>query len=163
MGQPLLCEENVVAGLQAVDNETALRQLVETLPAWRIDPATRERILGLVLLRERLGTTAIGHGIALPHCFSPDVTKPMVVFGVSPCGIPYPSLDGHLVHFIFLLILPQSEAAQQMKCTILQNIKWLLCDRFLQEKLMKAGSAPEIFALLSPHSECGSILSKTAW
>lgn len=162
MGQPLLREENIVACLKAVDVETAFRQLMEILPVWKMDPSSKERVLERLLLRERVGTTAIGQGIALPHCFSPDVTEPVVVFGVSSEGIPYPSLDGRPVHFVFLLILPQNEAAQQMKCEILQNIKWLLCDRFLQERLKAVQSASEVFALLSPNTEHETVLIKTS-
>lgn len=157
-----LREEDVVADLRAADSEDALRKLVNALPAWRADQVTKDRIWESLVVRERLGTTAIGRGIALPHCFSPDVTDPMVVFGVSPEGIPYSSLDGCPVHFIFVLILPQTESAERTKREILQNIKWFLFDRFLQERLKMARAAHEIFALLSLNPERETVLSKAA-
>ena len=111
MGRPLLCEEHIVAGLDALNREDALRKMVDALPAWTLMGIGKKKVLELLVLRERIGTTAIGQGIALPHCFSSEVHEPVVAFGVSPEGIPYPSLDGRPVHFIFMLILPQNEAS----------------------------------------------------
>lgn len=149
MKPPLLREDHIAVGLQADCSEEVLRQLVDAIPAWKIDAASKTRIWKQLVVRERVGTTAIGRGIALPHCSSPDVNAPLVVFGVSSDGVPYEALDGRPVHFIFALILPQDDSAERMKRDILQNIKWLLCDRNLQERLKSAHSAHEVFALLT--------------
>jgi len=145
-----LREENIIAGLEASDREEALRKVIDLLPAWGLKGIEKQKVFELLLLREQFGTTAIGHGIALPHCFSPEVQEPIVAFAVSPDGVSFPSLDGRLVHFIFLLILPQNEAAEQRKREILQKIKWFLDDRFLQDRLRIARSAHEIYQLLVP-------------
>ena len=129
-------------------SEDALKQIVDILPAWRLRGIEKQKILELLILREQIGTTAIGHGIALPHCFSPEVHEPIVAFGVSPSGIPFPSLDGRPVHFVFALILPQNEEAQCQKRQILQNIKWSLWDRSMQERLKAAHTAFEIHQLI---------------
>jgi mannitol/fructose-specific phosphotransferase system IIA component (Ntr-type) len=146
---PLLSEENIISGLDALDHEDALKKVVNALPDWSLPGNEKSKILELLLLREQIGTTAIGQGIALPHCFSPLVRKPLIAFAVSPEGISYPSLDGSLVHFIFLLILPSSETAERQKRQILQNIKWILCDRFMQERLKAAQTAAEIHQLIT--------------
>ena len=153
MGLPLLREENIVAGLDALNREDALEKIVDALPVWSLKGMEKQKILKLLLLREQLGTTAVGHGIALPHCFSHDVHEPIVAFGVSPEGISYPSLDGRPVHFVFLLILPQGEAAERQKQQILQNIKWSLCDRAMRERLRAARSASEIHQLIVPEPQ----------
>jgi len=153
MGHLLLDEESIVAGLEALNREDALRKIVDVLPAWRLQGIERQRLLELLILREQIGTTAIGQGIALPHCFSPQVNEPVVAFGVSPGGVPFPSLDGRLVHFIFVLILPQNEAAERQKRQILQNIKWSLCDRSMQERLKAARTASEIHQLIVPEPQ----------
>ena len=113
----------------------------------------KQKILELLLLREEIGTTAIGHGIALPHCFSSEVSDPIVAFGVSPRGISYPSLDGRPVHFVFMLILPKNESSERLKRQILQNIKWFLCDRSMRERLKAARNAAEIHQLIVPETE----------
>ena len=153
MGQLLLHEDNIVVGLDARNHEDALKKIVDALPAWSLQGIEKEKILQLLILRERIGTTAIGHGIALPHCFSPEVHEPIMAFGVSPAGIPFPSLDARPVHFIFILILPQNETAEFQKRKILQNIKWFLCDRSMQERLKRAYTASEIHQLIVPEAQ----------
>ena len=153
MGHPLLLEENIVAGLDALNCEDALSKIVNALPAWSLRGLERRKILELLLLREQVGTTAIGQGIALPHCFSSEVDAPILAFGVSPRGISYPSLDGRPVHFIFMLILPVGEAAERLKRQILQNIKWSLCDRSMRERLRATQSASEIHQLIVPQAD----------
>jgi len=153
MGHLLLHEENIVAGLDALNFKEALGKIVEALPGWGLQGIDKQKILELLILREQIGTTAIGHGIALPHCFSPEVHEPIVAFGVSPSGVPFPSLDGRPVHFIFLLILPQKDAAEHQKRKILQDIKWLLCDRSMQERLKGARTASDIYQLIVPEPQ----------
>ncbi|OGX11350.1 MAG: hypothetical protein A2351_03360 [Omnitrophica bacterium RIFOXYB12_FULL_50_7] len=148
MGYLLLHEENIVVGLDALNHEDALKKIVDVLPGWSLQGIEKQKILELLILRERIGTTAIGHGIALPHCFSSEVHEPIVAFGVSSSGVPFPSLDGRPVHFIFVLILPRNDAAERQKRQILQNIKWSLCDRYLQERLKGAQTASEIHRLI---------------
>ncbi len=159
MGHLLLREENIVAGIDAIDREDALAKIVDALPAWSLRETEKQKILHLLLLREQVGTTAIGQGIALPHCFSSEVFEPVVAFGVSPDGIPYPSLDGRPVHFIFVLILPQNEGAERQKRQILQNIKWALCDRYMQERLKRAQTASEIYQLIVPEGQRVPVLA----
>ena len=153
MGHLLLHEENIVAGLDALNREDALKKIVDAMPAWSLQGIEKQKILELLILREQIGTTAIGHGIALPHCFSPKVHEPIVAFGVSPAGVPFSSLDGRPVHFIFVLILPQNDAAERQKRQILQNIKWSLCDRYMQERLKAAHTASEIHQLIVPKTQ----------
>lgn len=153
MGHLLLREENIVAGLDALNPEDALKKIVDALPGWSLPEIEKQKILELLILREQIGTTAIGQGIALPHCFYSGVHEPVVAFGVSPAGIPFPSLDGRPVHFVFVLILPQSRAAEHQKRQILQNIKWFLGDRSMQERLKRAPSASEIYQSIVPESQ----------
>jgi mannitol/fructose-specific phosphotransferase system IIA component (Ntr-type) len=153
MGHLLLHEENIVVGLDALSREDALKKIVNGLPPWSLQGIEKQKILELLILREQIGTTAIGHGIAFPHCFSPEVHEPIVAFGVSLTGIPFPSLDGRPVHFIFVLILPQNETAERQKRQILQNIRWFLCDRSMQERLKAARTASEIHQLIVPEPQ----------
>ncbi|MBU9889337.1 MAG: PTS sugar transporter subunit IIA [Candidatus Omnitrophica bacterium] len=153
MVNALLREENIFAGLDASDYKEALEKLVGFLPDWALTSGERKKIFQRLLMREQLGTTAVGGGTAFPHCFSTEVSEPLVAFGVSSDGIDYPSLDGRAVHFIFVLILPQTESAELQKRQILQSIKWFLCDRYLQERLRGAKSASEIFHLLVPDAQ----------
>jgi len=153
MGRLLLHEENIIVGLDALNREEALEKIVGVLPAWSLQGMDKRKILELLLLREQVGTTAIGQGIALPHCFSDEVSYPIVAFGVSSRGISFPSLDGRPVHFVFMLILPRNESAELLKRQILQNIKWALCDRSMRERLKAVRSALEVYQLIIREAE----------
>jgi len=153
MGHRLLHEENIVSGLDAGNWEEALEKILARLPVWTLRGIEKQKILFSIRLREQIGTTAIGHGIALPHCFLSEAQEPIVAFGVSPSGVPYPSLDERLVHFIFLLILPRNDSSERQKREILTNIKGSLCDRYLQDCLKAARTASEIYQLLVPESQ----------
>jgi fructose PTS system EIIBC or EIIC component len=146
----LLPENHVFVGLRARNCEEALTKIVDALPSASLAGAQKQKILDLLILREQIGTTAIGQGIALPHCLSSEIHQPVLALGVSDEGIPYPSLDGGPVHFIFMLILPHHELAERQKRQILQNIKWVLCDRYMQERLKAAHTAAEVFQLIVP-------------
>lgn len=152
MGHLLLLEENIIPGLDALNREDALKKIVDALPPWGLRGVKKQKILELLTLREQIGTTAIGQGIALPHCFLPEIHDPIAAFAVSSSGVPYPSLDGRPVHFIFVLILPQNEAAERQKRQILQNVKWVLCDRYMQERLKAAHTVSEIHQLIVPET-----------
>lgn len=56
--------------------------------------------------REIIGSTGIGHGIAIPHCRTPLVGEIMCSYGQCPAGIDFDSLDGEPVHSVFLLLTP---------------------------------------------------------
>jgi PTS system nitrogen regulatory IIA component len=59
-----------------------------------------------ILAREQLGSTALGKGIAVPHCRSSRTEKFVGVLGVEPRGVPFDALDGDPVYSIFLLLAP---------------------------------------------------------
>ena len=141
----LVHRDFIVADLEARDRDMVLKELLSVLPK-KIN--LQKKILNLVLSREKIGTTALGNGLALPHCFSPLVETPLGVFGVSKNGIDYSSLDATPVHFIFLLILPETSESKQLKINILQNIRWLFNDRFFREQLRQADNREEIQNIL---------------
>ena len=149
MWQITLKENDIVAGLKASDFKEALAKLLEMIPHWRLSPKMKRDVFQLLVDRECVGTTAIGGGMALPHCFSEDVHEPMVMLGVSPDGIVCPSLDGHPVYFIFMLLLPKDDQAEMRKRSMLQNVKWMLSDRSLQDELRFARSSADIYDCLA--------------
>jgi len=156
----MLCNENIFADIQAENPEKAFEVILSALKAPGLDLIQRKTILRLLTFREQYGTTALGQGIALPHCFSPDISSPIVAFARSRKGIDFPSLDGRPVHFIFLLILPQCADAEQTKRDLLQRIKWFLSDRYLQERLKTADTVDEIKTLLVPEVDSFEIVSE---
>src|SRR5687768_7591308 len=92
--------------LQAEDKEDAFRDLVDLVPF--LNEGARAGLLLSLLGRERLGSTALGRSVALPHTryVVPGVSKPRIIFGRHPDGIDYGAPDGAPVRLFFLLVSP---------------------------------------------------------
>ncbi|MBI3307547.1 MAG: PTS sugar transporter subunit IIA [Candidatus Omnitrophica bacterium] len=148
MFQQLLLEESIGIGLKAENQKQALKQMVDLLPQWGLKESTKAELLERLLERERFGTTAIGDGIALPRCIFSGVQYPLAALAISREGIHYPSLDGELVHIIFLLVLPEREESQQHKERILHIAESFFRDRFLCERIKIAEHPEEVYELL---------------
>lgn len=144
MFQKLLLEETIHLGIEASDFKEALSLLVQKIPSWALPASSHPDILKRLIDREQLGTTALGEGIALPHCLSPAFQQPIALLGISKQGIAFQSLDGKPVHFVFMLGLPAAENAGILKKQILGSAEHFLKDRFFRERLKIADSAEEV-------------------
>ncbi|MBI3307405.1 MAG: PTS sugar transporter subunit IIA [Candidatus Omnitrophica bacterium] len=148
MFQQLLLEESIGIDVKAKNYEEALRESINLLPKWGLKEPFRERLFARLVERERFGTTAIGDGVALPHCVFSDVEFPLASLAISREGIAYPALDGELVHIIFLLVLPECEEAEQNKQRILHMAELFFRDRFLRERIKISERPEEVYELL---------------
>ena len=102
-----------------------------------------EAMAEVLLERERLGSTGIGEGIAIPHGKLPGLTNLIVSFGRSRSGIDFESLDGKPVHIFFLLMAPENSASQHLKA--LAKISRMLKDKTFRKDLMEADSREELY------------------
>jgi len=141
----LLSPENVIANLRASSKKQALHEL-----ARRAAEATglHERAIFDVLLeRERLGTTGVGNGIAIPHGKLPDLKRLYGLFARLDQPIDFDSIDEQPVDLIFLLLAPESAGADHLKA--LARVSRLLRDRSTCEKLRGANQPAALYALLT--------------
>ncbi len=106
----------------------------------------KKKILSKLFERERLGSTAIGQGIALPHARVDFIKKVILTVSFSKEGLDFESLDGEKVHMIFLLISPESMEGVHLK--MLANISRLLRDRYFLERLRSCRQAKEVKSLI---------------
>jgi mannitol/fructose-specific phosphotransferase system IIA component (Ntr-type) len=141
MLQHLLREDSIQLDLKASDREDALRQMIGFLPAADIVDQDRKFLYELLLQREQFGTTAIGDGVAMPHCSFAGVSFPVASLAISPSGINYPSLDGNPVHLLFLCVFPDVVDVASLKKQVFHRAESIFRDRFLQERL-KASETP---------------------
>ncbi len=100
-----------------------------------------------VMEREKLGSTAIGAGIAIPHARANTVNEVSIAFARSGRGIDFNSVDGDPVHLIFLLAAPIESGSLYLK--LLARISRLLRYQDLIEDLKKATSKEEIVKIIS--------------
>lgn len=106
----------------------------------------RQSVLKALFDREELGSTGIGHNIAIPHAKHPSVKKLTAIFARSREGVDFDSLDGEPVHLFFLLLSNQDTAAQHLEALayISQNLR----DEIFRRFLIKARDSKEIYELL---------------
>jgi mannitol/fructose-specific phosphotransferase system IIA component (Ntr-type) len=96
--------------------------------------------------REALGSTAIGRGIAIPHCKLETLAHAVVAVGLSVHGIDFQAGDGQPVRIFFVVASPARSPAEHLQCLALIS-KWARVDHHL-ERLLAAGNADSILALL---------------
>lgn len=96
--------------------------------------------------RERLGSTAIGDGIAIPHGKIRGASQIWGVFGRSLEGVDFNSLDGRPTYLFFLLVAPEDSASLHLKA--LARVSRLFRDNAFRDHLMKAKDAAEIYRLI---------------
>lgn len=98
------------------DKRGVITILINSLvKARKINADNAEEIIEGALAREAIGSTGIGHGIAIPHCRTPLIKSIVCAFGSSIAGIDFDSLDGEPVHSVFLLLTPPEQKEQHLQ------------------------------------------------
>lgn len=93
--------------------ETKDEVLKELIGLLSLDEKSDSILFKMLKRRENLGSTGIGHGIAIPHCRSLVVNRLRVAFGRKPGGVDFNAIDGQLVQYIFLIVAPPLEVSNQ--------------------------------------------------
>lgn len=140
-----LKREFIIEELKATTKESAIEELAALLT--RASTADyQDEMVKVLMARERLGSTGIGDGIAIPHGKISGIADVMIVIGRSSKGVDFNAMDGKPVHLFFLLMVPGNSAGQHLK--VLARISRLLKDNVLRNGLMNARSSDELFNLL---------------
>jgi len=139
-----LAEDRVVIDVQEDDVRGILKQLLAPFAG-----ATTEIVLAALLAREKVLSTGIGHGIAIPHAISSSIREPQVLLGISPEGADYQSMDGQPVHVFFVLLSPPDRASHHTR--LLARIARLGRDPAFVEGLRSVSSAAEAIAYIASY------------
>ena len=141
----LISLEAIVANLRATSKKQALQDLARRAADVTGEP---ERAIFEVLIeRERLGTTGVGNGIAIPHGKLPGLDRLYGFFARLETPIDFDAIDEQPVDLICLLLAPESAGADHLKA--LARVSRLLRDRSICEKLRGSDTAEAIYALLT--------------
>jgi PTS system nitrogen regulatory IIA component len=141
----ILMEELVIPQLRSTTKTEVLRELAQHLAAHHRE-IHAEQLLTVLLDRERLGTTAIGEGIAIPHGKLPGLKGVVAAFGRSTQGIDCHSLDGALTKLFFLLVAPEDSAGIHLKA--LARVSRMLKDRGFRERLLQSDSHQDLYRVI---------------
>ena len=140
----LLKPEAVISGLKASSKKQVLQELARH--AAQITGVPDKKIFETLLERERLGSTGIGNGIAIPHGRLGDFKRLYGVFARLDKQIDFDSIDEQPIDLIFLLLAPEGAGADHLKA--LARVSRLLRDTRTCEKLRGAESADGLYMLL---------------
>jgi PTS system nitrogen regulatory IIA component len=141
----ILTLELVVPNLQGQSKIDVLRELASAITAKHREIST-EDLTAALAERERLGSTAIGDGIAIPHGKIRGVRQILGAFGRHPVGVDFESLDGRPTHLFFLLVAPEDSASLHLKA--LARVSRLFKNSAFRDHLLRARDAAEIFRLI---------------
>jgi len=134
----------VLASVKASGKKALLAELASR--AASIFKLDERRLFDRLLERERLGSTGIGGGIAIPHGRLSTLDKPRGLFARLVHPVDFDSIDERPVDIVFLLVAPEGAGADHLKA--LARVSRLLRDRSLVEKLRATESADALYALL---------------
>ncbi len=146
----ILEEDNIILDLKAKDKNGVLEELAEVMTNHEpsLDTGSLIRVL---LERERLGSTGIGDGVAIPHGKFRGVTHPVISFGRSLKGLDFESMDGQPAFLFFLLVAPENSASVHLKA--LAKIARILKNGSFRKVLMEASTKKELYQTIVQNDE----------
>ncbi len=145
-----LGQDRIVPSLTSKSKEDVLAELASILASAGAIGDVQEAVR-VLLDRERLGSTGIGEGIAIPHGKLAPLQEVVAAFGRSRQGVEFESMDGAPVQLFFLLLAPENSASAHLKA--LARISRLLKDRSFREALLKADSREALYELMIREDE----------
>lgn len=146
----VLSQDCIIPELKAREKRDLLEEMVDDI-ASKVDGLDRERLLEVLLEREKLGSTGIGYGVAIPHGKLKGLNHIVVSFGRSLKGVEFQSLDERPAHLFFLIVAPEDSTATHLK--ILARISTLLKDATLRDRLLVASGREEIYRIIAEGDE----------
>ncbi len=140
----LLNKNCINLNLEAKDKVGHIKEMVALLSAaGKITAGKSDIICEKIMEREKMGSTGIGDGVAIPHIKTEDVDKIVGAFGISKKGIEFDSLDGQPVYLSFLLLTPQGEKNNHLQA--LAEISAFFKDNQSRNELMEMDSSKKAY------------------
>ena len=137
----ILVRDAIVLEMSARTKPEALAELAGALCA-AVPGVDRDELLAMLFERERLGTTALGGGIAIPHARLESVGRMLASFGRSPAGLDFDAVDGAPTRLFFVLVAPGKAGAAHLAA--LARLSLLLGSEAFRKQLEAARSPDEL-------------------
>lgn len=145
-----LTSSDVLADLKATTREDILREMVDHLKeAGQVKDSAR--LVEILLDREMLGSTGIGHGVAIPHGRLEGLKEILLVFGRSVEGIDWEAHDGEPVNLFFLLVAPEDSAGLHLKA--LARISRIVKNPECRGALLDGGDRDSLYQVIQSEDE----------
>jgi len=141
----VLTPNAILPAMKAVSKKQLLQELSSF--AAELSGISERDVFDALLQRERLGSTGIGNGIAIPHGKLPKIGRLFGVFARLEKPVDFESLDGEPVDLVFLLLAPEGAGADHLKA--LSRIARALRDPAIVYKLRKSRDSSALYSLLT--------------
>jgi PTS system nitrogen regulatory IIA component len=141
----LVAPNAIIPALKVTSKKQALQELAARAAV--LSGQNERAIFEILVQREKLGSTAVGNGIAIPHGKMPNLAKLFGLFARLDRPIDFESLDGQAVDLIFLLLAPEGAGADHLKA--LARVARLLRDPSIAHKLRASHDADAMYAVLA--------------
>jgi len=138
----ILVRDACLVDVRGKTKPEVLRELSEALVA-AVPGLDRAELYAMLVEREKLGSTAMGDGIAIPHARIESLDRVLAVFGLSRGGVDFDSLDGQPTHLFFLLVAPGREGSAHL--LLLARLSRLLGIDAFRARLREVGTTDELF------------------
>lgn len=146
----VLKKESVIPNLTSRNKTELLRELSEHLTSVYTNINT-DRVFNVLLEREKLCSTAVDEGVAIPHGKLSGLSGIIAAFGRSKEGIDFDSLDGNPTHLFILLLAPENSAGMHIK--LLAKISRIFKTPRFRSQLMGAKSRDEIYEMITEEDD----------
>lgn len=140
-----LTVQGVMPQLAGREKSAVLQEMAQWLAAQR-ESLNADQVLQVLWERERISTTAIGEGVAIPHGKLAGIERVIGVFARSSDGVDFAALDGGPTYLFFVLLAPENAAADHLKA--LARISRLLKDAAFRSRLMEGQTREDIFKII---------------
>ena len=141
----VLKNEFIKIPLSGSSRDDCINELIDKL-AESESITVKDSIFNAVIDREKIMTTGVGNGIAIPHCKHTDAPEFTVCLGIHTKGVDFESIDKKPVKIIFLLVGPESNPGLHIK--LLSRISRLMSNEELRNQLISCKNGEEAFELI---------------
>lgn len=141
----LIAPNAVLAALKANNKKKLLQELAARAAA--LTGQNEHAILEILLQREKLGSTAVGNGVAIPHGKLPKLGGLLGLFARLEKPVDFEALDGQPVDLVFLLLAPEAAGADHLKA--LARVARALRDPEIARRLRESRDADALYAVLT--------------
>ncbi|MDX8409045.1 MAG: PTS sugar transporter subunit IIA [Mariprofundales bacterium] len=138
----MIAPDNIVLESEASSKRATLTELATRLSS--LDP---DQVMELVMAREKLGSTGIGHGVALPHGRMPGLSEPIIALLRHKHGVDFDAIDEQPVHIVILLLVPDDDDKGHLE--LLAQLARLLQSDSLRQQIMAAENETMISAIFN--------------
>lgn len=142
----LVKEKTIELELKSTDKKKVIAELVDVV-ARSGKLKDKKDFLRTILKREKLGSTGIGNGVAIPHARSPKVKDFILAFARQEKGVEFGALDGEKTYLFFMLASPEENVGGHLK--ILAEISRLVKDKFLVDRLKGAKDKKQALGVIA--------------